>query len=210
MAIKTNKQHGQAMLETLAALLFLAPLFAAVLLLPRWHAAAADSQEAARNLAFADIPVRNIVRMRAATSRQAFPDGAQRALNAVHTELRPVQLLTRSEFDLGESTFRDVSVRTAESNATARFEIPGRLALLRDDMASLRRSEVLQRSALLRPTAGLRAIEVLMRVERAAFVYIEPAFQLLCIGGMDPDIVPADRMPGGVAANRLPNFGRCN
>ena len=198
------------MVETIAALLFLTPLFAAIVLLPRWHATAADSQEAARNSAFADIPLRNLARMRTATSRQTLPDVAQRALTAVRTELQPAQLLARSEFDLGESTFRDVIVRTTESNAAARFEIPGRLALLRDDTASLRRTEVMQRTALLRPTAGLRAVEVLMRVEQTAFVLIEPAFRFLCIGGMDPDIVPADRMPGGVAPNRLPNFGRCN
>ena len=198
------------MVETVAALLFLTPLFAAVVVLPRWHAAAADAQEAARNAAFADVPLRSIATLRSATARQALPDVAAGVMTAVRRELQLAQSISRGTYNFGEPDFRDVVVRAAETNLGTRFEIPGRLVLLRDDTSSLRRAEVMQRTTPLTPTAGLRAVRALISVERAAFATIEPSFRLLCIGGLDPDIVPADRMPGSVVPNRLPNFGRCD
>jgi hypothetical protein len=84
--------------------------------------------------------------------------------------------------------------------AGLRFSLRERLEILVDPWAARAPVEVARRVDALSPTAELRALSRPLEPVRWAVGLFEPAFERLCLGRVDTEIVPADRLRGG----RLP------
>jgi hypothetical protein len=84
--------------------------------------------------------------------------------------------------------------------AGLRFALRERLEILVDPWAARAPAEVTRRTDALSPSGALRELARPLDPVRWAVALFEPAFERLCLGRVDPEIVPPDRLRGG----RLP------
>lgn len=223
-----SKPRGQALLETLVALLFLTPLFFCAVYLADLHRAGLGAALAVREIALASLhdpsgaldPV--VVRalqdlaipadstsgeLRQPQVEEVYLDSAPRlAETAAGVMLLPAKLLGSGEFDLPPWSARSVTTTVAMGDTIVLgvpFESP---VALRENLfffvghgAARGPEQVRARTAALSVAGSLAAaakpLETVLSVARI----VEPALERLCIGRIDPDIVPEDRLAGSTS-----------
>jgi hypothetical protein len=244
------RNYGQALLETLVALLVLVPLWLAVVYVSRWHDLQHTTIAAARHAAFESWVTagRDDAAIAATTQRRMFTDdparigsggagpvarlarwrdhrgaplvgapgpevvvgrGVQPARVAQAERLAfdiiaPARAVGRPAFDLQREAARGATVTVPlvheaglpEPFGSLRFALVERLDLMVDPWAARGPREVARRTDALSPSAALRDLSRPLEPVRWAVSLFEPAFERLCLGRVDPDIVPPDRLRG--------------
>jgi hypothetical protein len=223
------KSRGQAMVESLAATLMLTPLLLAVVQLSALQAAeqatvgaaraaalaahhgldgAAGplSSERIRGMFFADPEAGGEVGKGA--SRQT--PSADLAEDIALAMIVPAQVVGAGDLDLARS--RAIASR-ASVEVTQVFEanmpdmprprVSAGLPLMLDDWEADSASAVWRRTAALSSTGRIAAWRGPLTTLAAPMRLLEPAVERLCLGRIDPDIVPEDRLSGLVRAPDL-------
>lgn len=224
--------RGQALTETLIALLVLIPAFLAVEWLGRWQLLRERAQIATRQAlletfhagASAD-PVRAATRARAAFGGVVASDvrtidvevasigEPERVAEIGRTAfgiLRPAEWSGAGDFDLPRSAAWSVKTVVAAQrpdalsfvDATLRFE--SRATILAAPFDAADDDVVLRRVASLSVAGRLREAARWLEPVGAVLAVVEPAFDRFCPGRIDPSVVPADRLftPSGAPALR--------
>lgn len=247
---------GQALVETLVAVLALLPLWVGVVYISRWHDLQHATIVAARHAAFAahqsagrEDPARIAQATRArlfsrAANRFEAPGAEEPADLGVRPQwadhrgetmlldrdvgprievaaaeqpelvsrteqqailmLAPARIVGGPPLDLQRSAARGVTVTVPLQHAMdlpvplsgLRLTLSERLSLLVDPWAARDPAQVVRRIDSLSPTGGLRELMQPLRPVRWAVSLFEPAFERLCLGRVEPDIVPPDRLSG--------------
>jgi hypothetical protein len=144
------------------------------------------------------------VALRAA--QEAPPGLAPQAVSVALRPLASVGGFLGAAFDLPmdrlSSATIDVSIapvnRLPESLGELHVELSERLAVLGDTWAASGPAEVAERTGGLVPTAMLRSHAAWLKPLLVPLSLIEPAVSRLCLGLIEPDRVPVDRLGGGV------------
>lgn len=216
------KSRGQAMVESLAATLVLTPLLLAVVQLSALQAAeqatvgaaraaalaahhgldgAAGplSSERIRGMFFADREAGGEVGTGA--SRQA--PSAELAEDVALAMIVPAQVVGSGDLDLARSraiasrvSVEVPQVLEAEMPDMPRPRVSAGLALMIDDWEADSASTVWRRTAALSTTGRIAAWRGPLTTLAAPMRLLEPAVERLCLGRIDPDIVPEDRLRG--------------
>lgn len=223
-----RRVRGQALVETLVAMLFLSPLFLCAVYLTDFHRASHAAEMAAHELALASlhaadgavgqtdlqairdlaIPAADILgeRLPAHLESLSTSDTASSVEEAAHLILAPALVSGVGAFDLPRWQQHRVSTGVSMGSTAAigvPFDIPielrGRSVYVVGHGAAVGSAHVRTRTAAI-SIAGAMA-EVARPIETVASVarVIEPALSQLCVGRIDPDIVPADRLPASVS-----------
>lgn len=246
--------RGQAMVETLVALLVVVPLWIGIFYVSRWHdlqhAAIAAARHAAfetwvaagtvdpaqvealtRRRIFSDDPARFVAaapgaaqagearplwqdsrgaRLVAApgpsvaVGRTAQPEEVAEAERFAFGLIGPARSLGGPPFDLQRDAARGVTVTVPVAHAAdlpapiggLRFDLVERRQLLVDPWASAAPVQVERRTAALSTSAALQALVRPLEPLRWAVSTVEPAFARLCLGRIESDVVPEDRVRG--------------
>jgi len=149
------------------------------------------------------------VRTTDASAPGAAGTGAEVVANAIDT----IGRITGSRFDVNRRGFYTATVSVKLANLTALPAPLNKLDLTLTDHTSLLGdgwhaggpAAVAQRSGALVPTRLFEPINSLLRPVRSALSIFEPAFEELCPGQIDPEIVPADRL-GPVGSGERGSF----
>lgn len=223
------RMRGQAMVETLTATLVLTPLLLVVVQLSALQSAeqaavgaaraaalaphhgldAASgplSSERIRGLFFADVEADASVVTLAA--RQS--PSAELAEDIALAMIVPAEVVGTGDLELARS--RAISARVsvdapmmyeAIMPATERARVSAGLPLMVDDWDADGAAEVWRRTAALSTTGRIAAWRRPLTTAATPMRLLEPALERLCLGRIDPDIVPEDRLPGPVRAPDL-------
>lgn len=221
--------RGQAMVESLAATLVLTPLLLAVVQLSALQSAEQATVAAARTAAlaahhgldaatgplsseriralfFADEEAEAAVATGAA--RQA--SSAELAEDIALAIIVPAQLVGAGDLELARS--RAISARASVDAPqiyeailpdTPRARVSAGLPLMLDDWDADGAAAVWRRTAALSTTGRIAAWRGPLTTLAAPMRLLEPAVARLCLGRIDPDIVPEDRLHGLVRAPDL-------
>ena len=145
----------------------------------------------------------------------AQPDAVERAETAAFAIIQPALAAGEGALDLQRGAARRATVsvpllpftlpRTAFGAplpSVTRIEAEGfllreSLAVLVDPWASASARQVSRRTAALSVAGPLRDLTEPLRPVRWAAALLEPAIERLCLGRIEPDIVPPDRLIGG-------------
>ncbi len=150
---------------------------------------------------------------------QGMPPGtAPSAVNIAMAPLRAVGGFLGSGFDLSMERQATATVevvaepiaRLPEPMASLRLSWSERLSLLGDSWASSGPAEVASRTAGLAPTNLLRTPGIWLKPFLLPLSLIEPAVNRLCLGLIEPDVVPRDRLAGGLATAAQPGERGCH
>jgi hypothetical protein len=220
--------RGQALIETLVSVLFLTPLFLCTAYLVDFHRASHASGIAAREIALASLhaadgnvdhddlqAIRDLsipsseltgTRLPVWLEHSEANDVASSVERAGDLLLAPVRLSGSGDFDVPRWQQRRASTGVSMGSLTVigvPFDLPvelrsnviffsghgvsGGVAQVRDRTAALSVAGTLATAA--------QPIEAIASVASV----IEPALHQLCIGRINPDIVPADRLPASVS-----------
>jgi hypothetical protein len=143
-----------------------------------------------------------------------------RAAAAVAVALRPLQAVSGflgSELDLSDSGFQRSRVRVtldplshlpAPLDALA-LDFEEHAAVLGDSWSASGPDHVASRSRGLVPTGLLATSAGWLRPALAPLAFIEPALSRLCLGLLEPEFVPLDRLAGGTAGAPQPGQAGC-
>ena len=221
--------RGQAMVESLAATLVLTPLLLVVVQLSTLQSAEQAAVGAARaaalaahhgldaatgplsserihSLFFADVAADASVATGAA--RQA--PSAELAEDIALAIIVPAQVVGTGDLELARS--RAISARVsvdapliyeAIMPAAERARVSAGLPLMVDDWDADGAAEVWRRTAALSTTGRIAAWRGPLTTLATPMRLLEPAMERLCLGRIDPDIVPEDRLHGIVRAPDL-------
>lgn len=134
----------------------------------------------------------------------AQPASAQRVEDTAFAMLQPALALGPSSFDLPRhSAMRATAKLDVTSPASLRLvlDVPQitleeSLSSLHDDWLATTRESAISRVAALTVTGSLREWTEPMQAVTGAIALLEPAFARLCIGRIDVDVVPDDRLLG--------------
>ena len=214
--------RGQAMVESLAATLVLTPLLLVVVQLSTLQAAeqaavgasraaalaahhgldAATgplSSERIRSLFFADVEADASVATGAA--RQA--PSAELAEDIALAIIVPARVVGTGDLELARSQAISARVSVdpplvyeAIMPAPERARVSAGLPLMVDDWDADGAAEVWRRTAALSTTGRIAAWRVPLTTLGTPMRLLEPAMERLCLGRIDPDIVPEDRLRG--------------
>jgi len=214
--------RGQAMVESLAATLVLTPLLLVVVQLSTLQAAeqaavgasraaalaahhgldAATgplSSERIRSLFFADVEADASVATGAA--RQA--PSAELAEDIALAIIVPARVVGTGDLELARSQAISARVSVdpplvyeAIMPAAERARVSAGLPLMVDDWDADGAAEVWRRTAALSTTGRIAAWRVPLTTLGTPMRLLEPAMERLCLGRIDPDIVPEDRLRG--------------
>lgn len=214
--------RGQAMVESLAATLVLTPLLLVVVQLSALQAAeqaavgasraaalaahhgldAATgplSSERIRSLFFADVEADASVATGAA--RQA--PSAELAEDIALAIIVPARVVGTGDLELARSQAISARVSVdpplvyeAIMPAPERARVSAGLPLMVDDWDADGAAEVWRRTAALSTTGRIAAWRVPLTTLGTPMRLLEPAMERLCLGRIDPDIVPEDRLRG--------------
>lgn len=246
--------RGQAMVETLVALLVVIPLWMGIFYVSRWHDLQHATIAAARHAAFESwvaAGTEDPARVEALTRRRIFDDDPARfsaaapvAAQAVANRplwqdssgarlvaapgpsvvvgrarqpeeiadaerfafglIGPARALGGPPFDLQREAARGATVTVPVAHAAdlpaplggLRFDLVERRQLLVDPWAAASPAQVERRTAALSTAAGLQALVRPLEPLRWAVALVEPSFARLCLGRVEADIVPEDRVRG--------------
>jgi hypothetical protein len=221
------RMRGQALVESLAATLLLTPLLLAVVQLAALQSTEQATVGAARAAALAahhglDSPLGPLSSERIrrlffedsaaeiATGATAQPPSAKIAEDIALAMIVPAQLVGTGDLDLARS--QAIASRVSV-DAPQIFEanMPGMpparvsaiLPLMLDDWDADSASDVWRRTAALSTTGRIAAWRGPLMTLAAPMRLVEPAVERLCLGRIDPDIVPEDRLRGLVRAPDL-------
>ena len=210
------------MVESLAASLVLTPLLFAVVQLSAMQSAEQATLGAARAAALAahqglDAPggplpsgrIRDLFHPDAETRPEVRTRPARQASSAELAEdialtlIVPARLVGAGDLDLARS--RAVVAQTSvavptifalPAPDTARSRVSASLSLMVDDWDAESAADVWRRTAALSTTGRIAAWRGPLATLAAPMRLVEPAVARLCLGRIDPDIVPEDRLRG--------------
>jgi hypothetical protein len=209
-----RSMRGQALVESLVAMLVLAPLLIATLGLARHQAAQQRAQSAAWAGAIAahhgiDLAVMQANdadltgRVEVSLQRMAVPDAADTAEDIAFTLLQPALAVGSGGLGLARAEARRATAVVVPAIwLDTAWTIEGRdegqraaLSVLVDDWAAPDATAVWRRTAALSTAGRINAWRPALRWAIEPMQLFEPAVARLCLGRIDPDIVPADRLP---------------
>jgi hypothetical protein len=136
-------------------------------------------------------------------TRESDPPGAAaRLASGVATVADRAALLSGGRFDVNRRGYHaaEVSVRVAplvaEAPPLSRLSVTFResTTMLGDGWGASGPEHVARRTAAFVPTARLQAVRPALGALRWALRLIEPSIDALCLGRIDPELVPADRL----------------
>ncbi len=220
--------RGQALVETLVSVLFLTPLFLSAVYLVNFHRASHASEIAARELALASLHsadgnvdqriLRSIRDLSIPASERAGTplstglesvgthDVASEVERAANLLLAPARLSGSGTFDAPRWQQRRVSSGVSMGSTTVvgvPFDIPielnSKLVFFSGHGAASGVAQVRDRTAALSVAGTLKAAATPIEAVATVASIIEPALRQLCIGRINPEIVPADRLPASVS-----------
>ena len=223
------RSRGQAIVESLAATLVLTPLLLAVVQLSALQTAEQATVGAARAAALAahhgldgaagPLSSERIRGMFFADPEAGAEVGTGASPQAPSAELAedialalivPAQVVGAGDLDLARSRAiaSRVSVEVpqvfeADISDMPRPRVSSGLPLMLDDWDAESASAVWGRTAALSATGRIAAWRGPLTTLAAPMRLLEPAVERLCLGRIDPDIVPEDRLRGLVRAPDL-------
>ncbi len=256
---RSRSARGQAMVETLVAVLAVLPLWFGVVYVSRWHDLQHAAIAAARYAAFeahasggredparieaitlqrlfsrvpgrflsaaaagpADLGVRpqwsdhtggqmldRDAGPRVTVAAAAQPELVARTEQQAFVLLAPARFVGDRPFDLQREAARAATVQVPlrhaqllpEPMAGLRFTLTERLGLMVDSWSSRDPRQVAARTEALSPVGELRELMRPLDPVRWAVSLFEPAVERLCLGRIEPDIVPGDRLVGARVA----------
>jgi len=212
--ISRRSVSGQALVESLVAMLVLGPLLLATLSLAQRQTAQQTAQSAAwasaiaahHGIDLAELSATDdAVNGRVAVSlqRTAVPDAAETSEDVAFALLQPALAVGAGGLDLA----RDEARRATASVAPAEWldiawtsdgddrGLRADLSVLVDDWAAPDAAAVWRRTAALSTAGRIDAWRSTLRWAVEPMRLFEPAIARLCLGRIDPDIVPMDRLP---------------
>jgi hypothetical protein len=135
----------------------------------------------------------------AAVAQPADVASTERAALAM---IAPARAVGGPPFDLQRDAARSASVALPVWHAPGlaapfgglRFILRESLQLLVDPWSSAGRRQVAARTDALSPVGAMRELARPLEPVRWALALVEPAASRLCLGRIDPDVVPADRL----------------
>jgi hypothetical protein len=219
---------GQAFVETLVTLIFLLPLFLCAVYLANLHRAGHGAALAAREIAVAALhdPAGEVdPRMVRALQELAIPadslggelqqpqidevaiDSAPALVEkSADVMLLPAKLLGSGEFDLPSWQARSVTTAVSMGSTEAlgvSFDLPvvlqEKLFFFVGHGAANGPDQVHSRTAALSVAGLLAAAATPLEAVLSVASIVEPALERLCIGRIEPDIVPEDRLSGSLS-----------
>ena len=222
------RSHGQALIETLVSVLFLTPLFLCAAYLVDFHRASHASDIAAREIALASlhaadgnvdqndlraigdlsIPSSHLTgtRLPARLEGSDANDVASSVERSADLLLAPVLLSGSGSFDVPRWQQRRASTGVSMGSTTVigvPFDLPVELrshvVFFSGHGASASVVEVRDRIAALSVAGTLASAAQPIEAIASIASLIEPALRQLCIGRINPEIVPADRLPASVS-----------
>lgn len=233
-----DAQRGQALAESLVAALFLSPLFLCTAYLVDFHRATHASALVAREVAVAMIQspdgivdktdlqrIRDVVMSASEIPGNVLPvdveripggDVAEGVESLAFTALWPAIASGSGAFDVPRWRGQRASTGVSMGSTTALgveldlpVEVREQLAFFSGHGAAESATQVRDRTAAL-SVAGTLAMAV-QPIEAVAAVasVLEPSLRQLCIGRIDPDIVPADRLPAAVSRTNDLRYTPC-
>jgi hypothetical protein len=220
--------HGQALVETLVAVLFLTPIFLSAVYLSDFHRASHASGIAVREIALAalhstdgnveqrtlrairdlSIPALELTGTRLPVRLEHvdtndIASGVERAANIL---LTPARLSGSGNFDAPRWQQRRTSTGVSMGSTTligVPFDIPialrGDLVFFSGYGASSSVVQVRDRTAALSVAGTLATAAQPIEAIASVASIIEPALRQLCVGRINTEIVPADRLPASVS-----------
>ena len=134
----------------------------------------------------------------------AQPEQVEQAESFAFALIAPARAVGGPRFDLQRTAARRGEVAVPLQHAAdlpepfggLRFTLVERLELLVDTWAAADPAQVARRTAALSPSAALRELARPLDPVREAVALFEPAFERVCPGRIEPDIVPGDRLLG--------------
>ena len=221
--------RGQALVESLAATLVLSPLLLAVVQLAALQSVEQATVGAARaavlaahhglDAATGPLPADRIrglffadpgatAEVGTVTARQA--PSAELAEDIALAIIIPARVVGTGELDLARSqavaarvTVDAPRIYDAIMPDASAVRLSAGLTLMRDDWDAESAADVWRRTAALSTTGRIAAWRGPLTALAAPIRLLEPAVGRLCLGRIDPDIVPEDRLRGLVRAPDL-------
>jgi hypothetical protein len=137
------------------------------------------------------------------------PPSIQQIEDIAFTLLEPARALGAGSFDLARASAMHATARIEVTSPASlqlvldepRITLEESLSSLYDDGFAISREAAADRVAGLSVTGALREWTEPMRAVTGAIALLEPAFAKLCIGRIDIDVVPADRLQGAAATD---------
>ena len=137
------------------------------------------------------------------------PPSIQQIEDIAFTLLEPARALGAGSFDLARASAMHATARIEVTSPASlqlvldqpRITLEESLSSLHDDGFAISREAAADRVAGLAVTGALREWTEPMRAVTGAIALLEPAFAKLCIGRIDIDVVPADRLQGAAATD---------
>jgi hypothetical protein len=147
------------------------------------------------------------------TSEASAPGAAGTGAEAVANAIDSIGRVTGSRFDVNRRAFYTATVSVKLANLTAlpapldnlNLTLTDRTTLLGDTWHAAGPAAVAQRTGALVPARLFTPFSDLLRPVRGALSIFEPAFEDLCLGQIDPEIVPLDRL-GPVGSGERGSF----
>jgi type II secretory pathway pseudopilin PulG len=212
--ISRRSVRGQALVESLVAMLVLAPLLLLTLSLAQRQTAQKTAQSAAWASAIAahhgiDLAglsaTDDAVNGRVAVSlqRTAVPGAAVTSEDVAFALMQPALAVGAGGLDLARAEARRATASVAPAqwldiawtNDGDDRGLRADLSVLVDDWAAPDAAAVWRRTAALSTAGRIDAWRSTLRWAVQPMRLFEPAIARLCLGRIDPDIVPTDRLP---------------
>ena len=213
--ILRNAGRGQALIETLVAVLLLVPLLIATIDLWRRQAAIQSVQSSARAgvlashhgvdvEAYAARPDGPVSGSEVTVIATPQPSAAQTAEEWAFGLLVPDQVIGVGQFDLARDQARNArsTARLSEGPALQWLRagssptFQAELSILVDDWQADNAETVRRRTAAISSAGRIAAWGTPLELMATPLRLFEPAIARLCLGRIEPDIVPTDRLTG--------------
>lgn len=237
-ALMPCRMRGQAFSEMLVAVLFLVPLLLCIVYLVNLMRAEQGAEDAAHQIALAmihapsgiiddalvqrlqelAIPADDSVgeRLPAQVATTALPNAATDVETIARRMLLPAALVGVGDFDLPE--FLPRRATTGISMGSTRelgvpFDLPivvqAEVAFIAGHGAARSPDEVRSQTAALSVAGALAEVSEPLQFLASIASLLEPALRRLCIGRIDPEVVPADRLPDALTRSSDLRYQPC-
>ena len=220
--------HGQALVETLVSVLFLTPVFLSAVYLVDFHRASHASEIAARELALASLhsadgnvdqstlrSIRDVSIPASEFTGAPSPAGleyvdtedvASEVERATNFLLAPARFSGSGTFDVPRWQQRRVSSGVAMGSTSVigvpfdiQVKLNSKLVFFSGNGAASSVAQIRDRTAAISVAGTLKTAASPIEAVATVASIIEPALRQLCIGRINPEIVPADRLPASVS-----------
>lgn len=234
-ALNARRERGQALLEITISSIVLVPLLLCGILLAQMQSLQHATIAATRQLALESFhrsmasdeqiraahflpfdPLVDSIALQRLLAEQ--PEKLREAEAIVFGAIAPAMLVGQGSFDLARDSALSgqIEVRLKASALLPRWlDLPAlalreQMTLLLDDWSATGPQQVLARTAALSVAGSLRELTEPLDPVLWAMSIVEPAFSRLCIGRIDPEIVPADRLPEAATRQSDLRTQECN